>query len=100
MTCFHSILKVKKVITIAGNLDHKAWINYHNLPELTGSLNLADYKENFALINQFHYVGKKDKIIPTIITQNFVPADKIVVVDGATHNSDWDKIYPLIYEQE
>ena len=33
-------LNVKKIITIAGNLDHLAWTQYHNLPPLNESMNL------------------------------------------------------------
>ena len=92
-------LKIKKVITIAGNLDHKAWTDYHKLPPLEGSLNLADYKEKFALAEQIHYVGKDDNIIPLEITQKFMPQDKIITIKNATHNNGWQKIYPQIYEQ-
>ena len=95
----YSDLKIKKIITIAGNLDHKAWTDYHNLPELTGSLNLADYKEKFALVEQIHYVGADDNIIPPELTQKFVPQDKIITIKNATHNTGWKKAYSLIYQQ-
>ena len=92
-------LKIKKVITIAGNLDHKAWTEYHHLPELIGSLNLADYKEKFADISQIHYIGAKDSIIPPELTQYFVSNDKIVLIKGATHNKGWKPTFRLIYLQ-
>lgn len=97
VTINHQDLQVSKIITIAGNLDHKTWTDYHNLPELTGSLNLAAYKDKFALISQIHYVGSDDDVIPPKIIQKFIPADKIVEVKGATHNKGWDKIYQRIY---
>lgn len=92
-------LKIKKVITIAGNLDHKSWTDYHNLPPLDGSLNLADYKEKFGAIEQIHYVGEKDKVIPLNLTQKFVSKNKILIIKNATHNQGWEKAYPLIYQQ-
>lgn len=92
-------LKIKKIVTIAGNLDHKAWTDYHHLPALEGPLNLADYKEQFALIPQIHYVGTDDKIIPPSLTQNFALKDKIILVKNATHNSGWEDTYSLIYKQ-
>ncbi|MBQ8677531.1 MAG: alpha/beta hydrolase [Alphaproteobacteria bacterium] len=91
-------LKIKKVITIAGNLDHKAWTDYHKLPPLDGSLNLAEYTEKFAIIEQIHYVGADDDIIPLELTQKFAPRDKIVIIKNATHNTGWQKIYSQIYE--
>lgn len=91
-------LKIKKVITIAGNLDHKAWTDYHKLPPLEGSLNLADYKEKLAFVEQIHYVGADDNIIPPELTQKFMPQDKIVIIKNATHTKGWQEIYPQIYE--
>lgn len=86
-------LNVKKIITIAGNLDHLAWTNYHQLPPLNESMNLADYKENFMKIPQLHYVGAKDKVIPYNITQQFIQNDDIVIViRDAEHNRGWKDI--------
>lgn len=86
-------LNVKKIITIAGNLDHPAWTAYHNLPKLTESLSLADYKDKFNQIPQVHYVGQKDKIIPPVLTEKFV-SDKstIHIISDATHNNGWNTI--------
>ena len=52
-------IKVKKVVTIAGNLDHRAWAKHHHLLMLTDSMNLKDFKAQFAKIPQLHYVGEK-----------------------------------------
>lgn len=86
-------LNVKEVITIAGNLNHKAWTSYHHLPPVSESMDLADYADKFALIPQTHYVGEKDKVIPPIITLEFV-ADKssVHIVPNATHDGGWDKV--------
>lgn len=92
-------LKIKKVITIAGNLDHKTWTEYHKLPPLEGSLNLADDKEKFATVPQIHYVGGKDEVIPSELTQKFAAEENIVVVKNATHGTGWKPVYSLIYQQ-
>ena len=86
-------LNIKKIITIAGNLDHKAWTDYHHLSELTESLNLADYKDKFIHVPQIHYVGEKDKIIPPVLAEEFV-LDKstIHVIPNATHSDGWNGI--------
>ena len=91
-------LNVQKIITIAGNLDHKAWTDYHKLPALDGSLNLADYKKKFAKIPQIHYAGENDKVVPLLLTHQMVVDDKIVVVKGAGHGKGWNKIYQNIYD--
>lgn len=93
-------LNVKKIITIAGNLDHKAWTKYHHLPDLTGSLNAADFKTKLNSIPQKHYIGEKDKVIPPILTQNLIDNPKLIVkVKGASHNKGWDIIYPSIWQE-
>lgn len=92
-------LKINKVITIAGNLNHKAWTYYHHLPELSGSLDLSDYKEKFALIPQVHFVGKNDRVIPSMLSKRNVSEDKIIEVENATHDKGWHKIYSDIYNQ-
>ena len=86
-------LNVKEVITIAGNLDHKAWTSCHHLSPLSESMNLADYANKFASIPQKHYVGEKDKVIPPIITEEFV-ADKssVYIVPNASHDKGWENI--------
>lgn len=86
-------LKIKKIITIAGNLNHKQWTTYHHLPPLTDSLNLQDYKEDFSKIPQIHYVGSEDKIIPPILQKTIVSPSSLIVIKGATHNRNWQKTY-------
>ena len=87
-------LNVKKIITIAGNLDHQSWIEYHNLLPLNESLNLADYYTNFIKIPQIHYVGKKDDIIPPHLIEKFIKNNApVIIVPKASHNSGWLDIF-------
>lgn len=93
-------IKIKKIITIAGNLDHLAWTQYHKLPSLNESLNLADYRSNFIQIPQLHYVGKKDKNITYQLVENFIQNKSLIVtVNEASHNHGWNKIIPLIIDE-
>ena len=94
-------LNVKKVITIAGNLDHQMWTTYHNLPSLSQSLNLADYKTQFLTIPQIHYVGSQDKVIPPQLTKRFIQDDDLIVeVKSADHNSGWNSIFEQIWDNK
>lgn len=97
---FCPIVKTKKVITIAGNLDHLTWTRTKRFTPLNESMNLADYKEDFAKVPQHHYVGTNDDVIPYNITRKTVksPSD-ITVVNKATHSSGWEEIYPEIYAE-
>ena len=94
-------LNVKKVVTIAGNLDHLAWTEAHNLPPLSESMNLESYQAQFTAIPQIHYVGSKDKVIPPALVRAFVRNDDLVIeVDGAAHNSGWAQIYSKIRSEK
>lgn len=94
-------LNVKKVITIAGNLDHLAWTQYHNLPPLNESMNLESYRKQFAEIPQIHYVGSNDKVMPPVLIREFVDNDDLIVeVDGASHNEGWEKIYNKVWSEK
>ncbi len=93
-------LKVRKVITVAGNLDHKSWTTFHGDTPLHESLNLADSKEAFADIPQHHFIGEDDDIIPPFLTLNVSPdKQNITVVKGAGHASGWQKAFPQIYKE-
>lgn len=90
-------LNVKKIITIAGNLDHLAWTQYHNLPPLNESMNLESYRKQFAKIPQIHYVSSNDEVMPPILAREFVGKDDLIIeVSGASHNEGWGKIYNKI----
>lgn len=93
-------LKVKKIITIAGNLDHQAWTEYHNLNPLNESLNLADYYDDFVKIPQTHYVGEDDNVVLSHLFQHFIK-DKVsvVIVPRASHNKGWNSIYQKIQSE-
>ncbi len=94
-------LNVKKIITIAGNLDHLAWTQYHNLPPLNESMNLESYRKQFAQIPQIHYVGSDDKVMPPLLVREFVGNDDLVVeVDGASHNEGWEEIYQKVWNEK
>lgn len=94
-------LNVKKIITVAGNLDHLSWTQYHNLPPLNESMNLESYRKQFANIPQIHYVGTNDKVIPPILVKEFIGnGDLIVKVNGANHNSGWESIYQAVWSEK
>lgn len=93
-------LNVKKIITIAGNLDHLAWTQYHNLPPLNESMNLESYRKQFAQIPQIHYVGSNDEVMPPVLAREFVGKDDLIIeLDCASHNEGWGKIYNKVWSE-
>ena len=86
---------VKSLRTIAGNLDPQAVNKYHGVSSLEGSLNPLDYADKIKGIPMRHFIGTKDKVIPSYVALSF--ADRIgdlfhqsvSIVNGATHSHGW-----------
>lgn len=55
---------VERLVTVAGNLDHASWTTHHRVRPLTGSLNAVDDAERLTGLQQTHFVGGRDKVIP------------------------------------
>jgi len=88
---------VKKITTIAGNLNHELVNKIHKVSKLRASLNPIDVAKNVSHIKQIHYVGTDDKIIPIDIVNSFIKASEnkknitVIKVD-ASHTKGWDKL--------
>lgn len=90
-------IKIQKLVTVAGNLDVKSWTDYHNVPTLSLSDDLANYKTDYAKFNQIHYVGLQDENIIPQITENFViDKNTIQYSKKASHNKGWEASYNAI----
>lgn len=93
-------LHIQKVITIAGNLNHKTWTSYHHFSSLNQSLSLTDYQTRFATIPQHHYIGLKDKVIPPQLIKKFIDNDSLITeVKTADHNNGWDTVFTQIWAE-
>ena len=88
--------QVKKWITLSGVLDTRAWTTYHGDSPLTGSLNLK--KDQVKSVNQIHYAGGQDDVVPPSLIQDFAGTDKVVIVKKAGHGDGFESIYDAIYE--
>lgn len=87
---------VKTITTIAGNLDHIAFNNFHNNPHMTDSLNPIDYAEQVKYIPQLHLSGMKDKIVPPFIADKFVKHvnfAKVIRFESISHDKGWKSIW-------
>lgn len=96
----HPELNVKKLVTIAGNLDHTEWTRMKKLPQLSESLDLNSYREELKKIPQVHYVGEKDMVIPASLIINFIgDPTKIIIVPNAGHGKGFESVYPMIWDE-
>lgn len=90
---------VRAVVTLAGNLDIRAWTRYHQISELTGSLNPAEQAPLDRSIVQRHYLGSLDKrvtkdlIQPTVVKQ---PNAELIMLEGFDHNCCWEGFWAKV----
>jgi len=95
---------IASIITIAGNLDHKSFNEYHHVRPMTASLNAIDYASKVKDIPQLHLSGGQDAIVPAFISEKFVEAvhSKCAhreVITNATHLEGWAAVWPAITQR-
>ena len=94
---------VSAIRTIAGNLDHVAVNRWHQVSQMPGSLNPIDVAQRVRTIPQRHFSGADDRVVPTVITRDFVAQTgacaALQVVPGMAHESDWPAIWPGLLRQ-
>jgi len=90
------------VITVAANLDIKAWSQFHNYSSLFGSLNPTDYSLPKA-IRQFHLYGGRDDVVPEFIVKKIAKNNnqaRFIAYDQFGHHccwgDEWEKILAKI----
>jgi pimeloyl-ACP methyl ester carboxylesterase len=90
---------VIRLVTVAGNLDHRAWTEHHRLTPLTASLNPADEAirtpSRLNNISQTHWVGGQDRVIPPALARQWPAAligpdgSRLEIIPEATHGDGW-----------
>lgn len=93
------------LVTVAGNLDHRAWTSYHHISPLAGSLSPADQVDALHNIPQWHFVGASDGNITPEIIQSFANRfplryrPEVRVMPGFDHRCCWAESWPAIWRQ-
>ncbi len=83
--------------TGGGNLDPDAVNASHSISPLTESLNPIEYASALARLPQRHFIGNKDKVVPSSVAYAFArrAGDSACVhvteVEGAGHDTGWDE---------
>jgi pimeloyl-ACP methyl ester carboxylesterase len=87
------------LVTVAANLDIDAWADLHGYSRLTGSLNPARQPPLPAWIRQRHYVGGKDRAVPTEVTRRgAVDPGTVIVVPAYDHTCCWETMWPTVLD--
>lgn len=90
---------VRRVVTLAGNLDPDAWTAYHRYTPLDGSLNPAREGPLPSSVLQQHFAGDRDRDVPSWMVRDAatrIGATDINVLRGVTHTCCWEKLWPAI----
>lgn len=93
---------VVRLVTVAGNLDHRAWTEAQRVSPLTGSLNPADERMRLAHLPQWHFVGGKDTIVPPDLVRNFaaeLPAARVRLMPDYDHRCCWAENWSRLWRE-
>jgi alpha/beta hydrolase family protein len=96
---------VQRLVTIAGNLDHREWTRWHRIAPLNGSLNPPDFAAALTTIPQAHWVGGRDTIVDRRLAESFAahfPAQfrpAIFQLPDADHSNGWIEHWPALLNQ-
>lgn len=87
------------VVTLAGNLDPDAWADHHSYTRLRGSLNPAAQGPLPSVVEQAHFAGARDRVLPPALVEpaaRRLGAGPVVVLAGVSHVRGWEKQWPAI----
>lgn len=94
---------VVRLVTVAGNLDHRAWTKLHGLPALEESLNPADEWHALRTLPQRHFVGGCDEIVGRRVTDAYLarfPSNQqpeVVTIPDFDHVCCWVEKWDSIW---
>lgn len=89
------------VLTIAANLDHRAWTAHHYYSPLVGSLNVAKDSTRNPNMKEMHWFGSKDKnVVPQWWTFFYCQQARVECrLNRAKHSSGWLDQWPRILNE-
>ncbi|SCK28416.1 alpha/beta hydrolase [Vogesella sp. LIG4] len=95
---------VSGLITVAANLDHRAWTEHNALTPLAGSLNAADDWQDLLPVRQLHFVGGQDAQVGMAalapFLQRFPPAQQppLSLQADYDHHCCWVEHWPALLQ--
>jgi len=90
------IKEVDTIITLAGNLDVRAWTEHHGYTTLKGSLSPAQRTSLPKSIREYHFIGDKDQVIPQHAILQYAnkrPSACLNVIHNCTHRDCWENYW-------
>ena len=93
--------RVTGLVTIAGNLDPRAWARWHHYLPLTGSLDPAEEPPPPGL-PQWHLIGRRDTNVPIQVVRRYFaaqPSAQVWRYRDFNHVCCWVRIWPSAFER-
>ena len=97
---------VISVRTVAANIDVAAFIDYHNVSPMSGSLNPVNFATQLASIPQLHFSGEDDRVVPKKIAESYLSqlpnqhCGQLISLAGFSHQQGWQQRWPELLLQE
>jgi hypothetical protein len=91
--------RLRAMITLAANLDTRAWTLYHGYLPLTGSLDPADSAPLAAGITEIHLAGGADRNVPPVLLGRYLaahPGAQLWTFAGFDHRCCWQRAWPML----
>lgn len=94
---------IKGLITVAGDLDHRALNQHHKTSPLYGSQNPMKVAKKLHQLPQQHWVGSEDAIVPSWIAHRFAKeinnqCAQVHTLEGAGHHQGWEAHWQQILQ--
>lgn len=93
---------VAAIVTVAANLDHRAWTSARGFTPLERSLNPADQPLLPDGIMRWHLAGGADRQVPADIIKSAAgrdPAARFTLYPGFDHSCCWQRIWPALLQE-
>lgn len=90
---------VVRLVTVAGNIDHRAWTTFHRVTPLRESLDPMQDLAALGQIPQWHFAGSHDNIVPAKLVESFtkrLPNAHLVTMAGYDHRCCWAENWPQL----
>lgn len=96
-----NIQKIKKVVTVAANLDVRRWSEHHGYSALKDSLNPVDEVDIKPAVQQFHFAGENDEVVPAFIIRDYAKSQRnthFYELPGNNHSCCWEDEWMKVLE--
>lgn len=96
---------VERLVTVAGNLDHRSWTAHHRLSPLHGSLNAIDERAGLSALLQTHFVGGRDRVVPPALASAWGPellgpqAHNLRILQDYDHRCCWAEKWAELWQR-